>query len=114
MGVISFPLLIRRGPPKLGNCGVMSFHYWYAVGLVPQQQGYPLFFYVFRVSFFKGSPFKLDLYLFDFDQLIFLQGARLVVGGGRVDCPGLYMEPTIFCDVEECHTHIINILLIFV
>jgi hypothetical protein len=32
-----------------------------------------------------------------------VQGARLLLGGGRVDRPGLYMEPTIFCDVEESH-----------
>ena len=30
-----------------------------------------------------------------------LQGARLVLGGKRIDRPGLFMEPTIFCDVED-------------
>ena len=29
------------------------------------------------------------------------EGARLLLGGKRMDRPGLYMEPTIFCDVED-------------
>jgi len=29
------------------------------------------------------------------------EGAKLVLGGKRCDRPGLYMEPTIFCDVED-------------
>ena len=29
------------------------------------------------------------------------EGARLLLGGKRADRPGLYMEPTIFCDVED-------------
>merc|ERR1712083_1136295 len=28
-------------------------------------------------------------------------GARLLLGGKRCDRKGLYMEPTIFCDVED-------------
>merc|ERR1711910_258271 len=28
------------------------------------------------------------------------EGAKLVLGGKRLDRPGLFMEPTIFCDVE--------------
>ena len=31
----------------------------------------------------------------------FFQGAKLVLGGKRLDRPGLFMEPTIFCDVED-------------
>jgi hypothetical protein len=34
-------------------------------------------------------------------SILTLQDDRLLLGGGRVDSPGLYMEPTIFCDVEE-------------
>lgn len=30
-----------------------------------------------------------------------LQGARLLLGGKRCDTPGLFMEPTVFCDVED-------------
>jgi len=30
-----------------------------------------------------------------------MQGARLILGGKRCDMKGLYMEPTIFCDVED-------------
>merc|ERR1712088_924139 len=29
------------------------------------------------------------------------EGAKLVLGGKRLDRPGLFMEPTIFCDVED-------------
>merc|ERR1712173_540655 len=29
------------------------------------------------------------------------EGARLLLGGKRCDRKGLYMEPTIFCDVED-------------
>ena len=29
------------------------------------------------------------------------EGARLILGGSRCDRPGLFMEPTIFCDVED-------------
>ena len=29
------------------------------------------------------------------------EGARLLLGGKRAARPGLYMEPTIFCDVED-------------
>merc|ERR1712037_801439 len=28
------------------------------------------------------------------------EGAKLILGGKRIDRPGLFMEPTIFCDVE--------------
>ena len=34
-------------------------------------------------------------------SFVTLQGARLVLGGKRLDRPGLFMEPTIFCDVED-------------
>lgn len=34
-------------------------------------------------------------------RFVTLQGARLVLGGKRLDRPGLFMEPTIFCDVED-------------
>ena len=29
------------------------------------------------------------------------EGARLLLGGRQCDMPGLYMEPTIFADVED-------------
>merc|ERR1712002_1347731 len=29
------------------------------------------------------------------------EGAKLLLGGKQCDVPGLYMEPTIFCDVED-------------
>ena len=29
------------------------------------------------------------------------EGARLVLGGKQCDMPGLFMEPTIFTDVED-------------
>jgi len=29
------------------------------------------------------------------------EGCRLLLGGKRVDGPGLYMEPTIFCDIQD-------------
>lgn len=39
--------------------------------------------------------------LLEYCQIGIKEGARLLLGGGRVDRPGLYMEPTIFCDVED-------------
>lgn len=29
------------------------------------------------------------------------EGARLLIGGKRLDRPGYYFEPTVFCDVED-------------
>jgi len=29
------------------------------------------------------------------------EGCRLLLGGAKVDGPGLYMQPTVFCDVED-------------
>jgi len=37
----------------------------------------------------------------EYCQIGVKEGARLVVGGTRCDRQGLYMQPTIFCDVED-------------
>ena len=39
--------------------------------------------------------------LVEFCQTGLKEGARLLLGGKRADRLGLYMEPTIFCDVED-------------
>ena len=39
--------------------------------------------------------------LVEYCQTGLKEGARLLLGGKRADRPGLYMEPTIFCDVED-------------
>merc|ERR1712212_1370602 len=39
--------------------------------------------------------------LVEFCETGIKEGARLVLGGKRLDRPGLFMEPTIFCDVED-------------
>lgn len=39
--------------------------------------------------------------LLEYCQIGSNEGARLLLGGGRVEGPGLYMQPTIFCDVED-------------
>merc|ERR1712073_242893 len=39
--------------------------------------------------------------LIEFCETGVKEGARLVLGGKRLDRPGLFMEPTIFCDVED-------------
>jgi len=37
----------------------------------------------------------------EYCQIGVKEGARLIVGGTRCDRPGLYMQPTIFCDVQD-------------
>ncbi len=37
----------------------------------------------------------------EYCQIGVKEGARLVYGGKQADRPGLYMEPTIFADVED-------------
>lgn len=39
--------------------------------------------------------------LIEYCQTGVKEGAKLVLGGKRIDRPGLFMEPTIFCDVED-------------
>jgi len=39
--------------------------------------------------------------LIEYCQIGIKEGARLILGGDRCDGPGLYMQPTIFCDVED-------------
>merc|ERR1712241_648854 len=39
--------------------------------------------------------------LVDYCEVGLKEGAKLLLGGKQCDMPGLYMEPTIFCDVED-------------
>lgn len=46
----------------------------------------------------------VNLFLLNFQeycQIGVKEGAQLVYGGKQADRPGLYMEPTIFADVED-------------
>merc|ERR1712098_394804 len=39
--------------------------------------------------------------LIEYCEIGVKEGARLLLGGSRCEGPGLYMQPTIFCDVED-------------